>query len=1499
MDNTLILSDLLELATHLRQERLFVISERAHLQELNEKVTFASSRLAQSTWILFQQRVNLNKLVMSRPDCTPSMCCKRADSLESTKFVDAYKILGYQEAIMYGHFLNCLRSSPELLASCLVAGEQLLPEAMAQVIQSLVAGLYGSCILPEDKLIVLQLLRHLTEMQMVPSDDPRRLLRHGSGAFSLLYSSFHAGLFSAKLFLTAALHDPIMQLLMEDEKYLDIDPDKAAVRFSPEERFKKFGQEGTPEYAANLQKYRNWTISCLVTTTKRFISSLHENMHCFPTSVCWLVRQISSLLTKGGNVEEEEVFAIITDLVFSNFICPAIVNPEPYGITDAPIGSIARFNLIQVAQILQMLAMRRYKAGDPKVEDLYSQFGKECVSAILDQMLEGIQTENKNEEASVADNRIKEISRTAALFTEAELHNLVTFLRTVANGQTETGGKLDHKKLTDLLSQVPAHSENGHTKNIKKPSPNKVSHKGRNSLTNGDTPDESNGEEENMNKPVLAILFDPNSEACVGLLSEQKILSGTLITDDNRMNGIVNRESQEKRARFSVSQDDGSIGNVSDNLEAVSEGASNRSVASSLEMETEDQNDNLSDMVSANVSGRGSPNISGRDTPSSQITEGEETNQNVEVVVQQQELEFAAETNKSDLSRFDIDDKFGKFQIKKLIEGADETISLVSDTWSTDVLGSDSETLEQLPQPPGPPGPPLQILQGPQLLDVSETASEAWSTDVVASDSERMTEVDTDDTASVARSDDTARSEFESRGDLEADDTPIGQGNSTFRPIREENFTRPIIPPSPTRVELMSGLSQSANVTGRGGAQSDYRRQTIEYVDSNRRSYARIGASLGLEDLTRNQTSEKPPELKPALVATTHAIINTLGPATSSPTHPNVPTSMFTQSLPTIPSSSTSTQLKPNQLKTIQNLNQEVTIEDSEMATRIASVGVCLSNTSLASTSSSASSSESRPKPPDLSLPATPLVLNGSVVLSESSSSTVPKPQTSTGAIPKSISFDKTAERGDKESLDEDGKQKRNFFRNFKLPFKSRRGKSSFRGMDDIGRCIEPGGDNETMGALRIRRNLSEESRPVQNDTSDEILAKYRRKSAVVDSRSLSGDGSKGNKPGNNIELPVAGSFVDDDERLTIDPTRVETSYAFGDAKKKLRLVLSTAEMQQVPDGLPTLRNAWSQKENELVAFLQLQLAEAINLQDRALIAHLHETLRCVRLFDSQGCRKLFESIKDDYKSRAPYVAYLVRYGQSLLSTQAHLERLIERVKCDRTVCSAFLIAVCVRLFLEKRETLINEFTTEFQQLTLPDEKNDLLDKFLHKLSVDMDRDSIWQASSVNQLEDARTAVERAVISRVYIYAMYPNGDADINRDQVLHEHMKKLAKIITPNHKDLRIPKIFHYECPWPSAQAEIVAISAYKTPRDKLQCVFRCCTTIMNLLSLAFDSGVPAADDLVPVLVYVILKANPPSLLSTVQYVSSFYANRLEGEQHYWWIQFCAAIEFIKTMD
>ncbi|CAH2275543.1 GTPase-activating and VPS9 domain-containing 1-like [Pelobates cultripes] len=163
-------------------------------------------------------------------------------------------------------------------------------------------------------------------------------------------------------------------------------------------------------------------------------------------------------------------------------------------------------------------------------------------------------------------------------------------------------------------------------------------------------------------------------------------------------------------------------------------------------------------------------------------------------------------------------------------------------------------------------------------------------------------------------------------------------------------------------------------------------------------------------------------------------------------------------------------------------------------------------------------------------------------------------------------------------------------------------------------------------------------------------------------------------------------------------------------------------------------------------------------------------------------------------------------------------------------------MTICVRLLLESKEKKIQEFIQDFQKLTAADDKTARVEEFLQSLYGAMAQDSLANTKGVFEGR---------------------------------------------------------------PSAQAEIHTLSAYKTPRDKVQCILRMCSTIMNLLSLANEYSVPGADDFVPVLVFVLIKANPPCLLSTVQYINNFYTNRLTGEEYYCCMQFTAAVKFIKTID
>ena len=63
---------------------------------------------------------------------------------------------------------------------------------------------------------------------------------------------------------------------------------------------------------------------------------------------------------------------------------------------------------------------------------------------------------------------------------------------------------------------------------------------------------------------------------------------------------------------------------------------------------------------------------------------------------------------------------------------------------------------------------------------------------------------------------------------------------------------------------------------------------------------------------------------------------------------------------------------------------------------------------------------------------------------------------------------------------------------------------------------------------------------------------------------------------------------------------------------------------------------------------------------------------------------------------------------------------------------------------------------------------------------------------------------------QIYMAALFPNIEADISRDHVLQQHIGRLSEVVSPNHRDLKIPKRYQYECPWPAAQVRCWRSSA-----------------------------------------------------------------------------------------
>lgn len=1619
-------SDLVELANHLKQESLFVNAQKSSIHKTFEDVRKSADDLFHQAWIARQQRSCMYKLLFAS-NISPKDVCSNNNHLEWTSFVDGYKYLGYQDS-KYGEFLKFLRENPVYLASSMENGEKSGAENSQDVLKIIVSAVFGHVILPEDEHLAMQMIKTLAELQLPNTDDPRRLIRKGNCGFRLMFLQLFDCMFSARLFLTAALHEAVMKLMMEDEWFYDIDSSKALVRFPPAERLKRFGAEGTPQYQEKCQEYRKFIVDKLVILTNRFIVALKNNMHCFPPALGWLISQVYHILLKTGKLDVDKIRVICVDLVFTLFVCPAICDPEPYGITsDIHISHIARHNLMQIAQIIQVLAVSQWEE-DSKEKDLYERFEKGCVSSLLDSILETCSAELPNYNQN---NRLEILSRSSALITVSQLNTLVIYFRHIVTNSEDDSP--ERKQLEEILDGLPANLSNASSSSQNEtqvgtppgtPSGQRKSEKKKDRDSKGKKLKDENSTGPTPVEDVIVISLGNDIE-CPGMLSEQKVLSWEqenkprkVTYNEEMVNYVSSVEPGEKRTRFSLSHDQESIGNTSDLVEAISEGASSHSVGS-VDLENDDDpDDNFSDMISANVSGRGTPNISGRDTPPSPVG-------SVEAAVEPEEniqpIQLPVTVPKT--NRVDVTDRFGKFDIKNECLQGDDLRSIVSDTWSTDVLASDSEPPEQnqydrLEEIGEEIVRQSLLARNEPLSELSETASDAWSTDVLASDiddkhTEELSEFDQDDIGSVITD---ISSVSGDPGNVEVhEDTPLASGEET-----PENQLE--------RIGATGGSSSGQNKSSRAStdAKLPSAEASVSFADfpnyfHDNDSYRHGPGDVGKSSSGFVSSFMKKKKQKTVFMNVDGACESESNEASGDSNKLSLPVmskhSRFQKlknspgilSFP-VPETNTRNVLSENlgnangdlskligqgarpkgsqratfPLQDNQNAVADVLVERRVKISNMEATSV---DSGIGGTPRSDSGVDSTPKS-DLELlvgqtenikiseqqnttfdanrlslalsmfdPVSSetadedqtlidlddttnsdilrnvVIKDGNEVKSKRETVIIddtmfPIPRNSASSLDitpsngqdddtssvgsgnsgddvpfakssRSASFDNISQKSEEKQViieaEDPGRtptKTRSLFKSIKEKV-TRSGKKK----DKIGKP-EPIDSASGIGA----EDNTQKANPGKQETTDDILEKYRPKPALsIPSPAIS-------NPVESASLTKRPSIKEENTQPYYDPNNLENCVLFLDAKRKLRLVLSNCDCdigQNVLDfGFSYVPSSPKEVEtlkenNELLLLLRSQLAEAINLQNKESIAQLHEAIRCIKSFDAKGCKKLVNTLKDEYQNRAVYISYLIRCHQGLLATLSYVQRLLSRVQRDKCVCNKHLVNICVRLFIESKEGYVVNFIQEFQKLTVSDEKTDLVEKFLLFLYQHMNTSIIWQASTESQMEDAKLSIERYIMSRIYTHAMFPNGDGDIMRDQILHQHIKKLAQVITPNHKNLQIPKMYQFECPWTAAQREIYMINAYKTPKDKLKCVHRCSATIMNLLSMANDKSVPAADEFMPVLIFVIIKANPPCLLSTIQYVNSFYGNRLQGEEQYWWMQFSSVVEYIKTMD
>ncbi|KAK5054498.1 hypothetical protein LTR84_001389 [Exophiala bonariae] len=240
----------------------------------------------------------------------------------------------------------------------------------------------------------------------------------------------------------------------------------------------------------------------------------------------------------------------------------------------------------------------------------------------------------------------------------------------------------------------------------------------------------------------------------------------------------------------------------------------------------------------------------------------------------------------------------------------------------------------------------------------------------------------------------------------------------------------------------------------------------------------------------------------------------------------------------------------------------------------------------------------------------------------------------------------------------------------------------------------------------------------------------------------------------------------------------------------------------------------------------------------------------------------------------------------------------------------------------------LRSFLTEFSKKQwMVHEQVKIISDFLTFITNKMALCEVWREVSDNEFDNAKEGMEKLVMNRLYSQtfspAIQPSQPArsrsrgrrkeqqeknhpswrkgqhqeDVERDEILAQKIR-IYSWVREEHLDL-VSVGPNGERFLRLAQQELLKIKGYRAPRDKVICVLNCCKVIFGYLKNAKSSDT-SADSFVPLLIFVVLQANPENLVSNIQYILRFRnQDKLGGEAGYYLSSLSGAIQFIEGLD
>eukprot|EP00794_Sanderia_malayensis_P016155 gene16155-17778_t len=189
------------------------------------------------------------------------------------------------------------------------------------------------------------------------------------------------------------------------------------------------------------------------------------------------------------------------------------------------------------------------------------------------------------------------------------------------------------------------------------------------------------------------------------------------------------------------------------------------------------------------------------------------------------------------------------------------------------------------------------------------------------------------------------------------------------------------------------------------------------------------------------------------------------------------------------------------------------------------------------------------------------------------------------------------------------------------------------------------------------------------------------------------------------------------------------------------------------------------------------------------------------------------------------------------------------------------------------------------------EQQSELVQDFYVKMAEDLQSRPALKNTNADEIEKLMDGIEKYIMTQIYkMVFCHPSTD-DEQKDIEMQKTIQSL-QWVSEQHLDADIDmQNEEVQQLVEKTQDYLLEMNTKRAPQDKLSCIVKCSNSEIAA----------SADDFLPCLIFVVLRANPTLLQSNIQYITRFCnSNKLmAGEAGYYFTNLCCAVAFIEKMD